>query len=241
MCCKGKQFHEISKIIKTKNTKQCVEFYYFWKQSSHYAVWKALGRKTKKQLSKTQRKLHKRIGDKFAELHSSIYSKNKKQMQSQDVHAQYNNSTNAVLVQQPQAQPQPMGIIGYYPQYYGNGYGQNGYCAQNGYPWYQNNNMYSPYQQYQPQTHTQSPNNNNSNDAGCGSNNGNSIKPIASNGNDDADFIDLTETASSNGENSASSKENSNSKDPDVVKEDKMSLKKHTMDSVQNINETMTA
>merc|ERR1719295_1915807 len=75
MCCKGKQFYEISKIIGTKNTKQCVEFYYHWKQSSNYAVWKALGRKTnKKATSSSQRKLHKKIGQKFAEFHAK-YSK----------------------------------------------------------------------------------------------------------------------------------------------------------------------
>jgi len=71
MCFKGKRFYEISKMIGTKNTKQCVEFYYHWKQSSNYAVWKALGRRTnKKATSSSQRKLHKKIGQKFAEFHA---------------------------------------------------------------------------------------------------------------------------------------------------------------------------
>merc|ERR1719273_1035874 len=67
---KGKRFYQISKIIGTKNTKQCVEFYYYWKQSSHYKIWKALGRKTnKKATSSSKIKLHRRIGQKFGEFH----------------------------------------------------------------------------------------------------------------------------------------------------------------------------
>ena len=48
ICRKGKDFYQISKLIGTKTCKQVIEFYYFWKQSSHYKVWKMRGRKTKK-------------------------------------------------------------------------------------------------------------------------------------------------------------------------------------------------
>jgi len=36
----GKQFHQIQKFIKTKNTKEIIEFYYIWKKTAHYKVWK---------------------------------------------------------------------------------------------------------------------------------------------------------------------------------------------------------
>jgi len=36
----GKQFHDVQKIVKTKNTKEIIEFYYVWKKTSHYKVWK---------------------------------------------------------------------------------------------------------------------------------------------------------------------------------------------------------
>ncbi len=36
----GKQFHEIQKIVKSKNTKEIIEFYYVWKKTAHYKVWK---------------------------------------------------------------------------------------------------------------------------------------------------------------------------------------------------------
>ena len=35
-----KDFHVISKIVRTKTTNQCVEFYYEWKKSAHYQMWK---------------------------------------------------------------------------------------------------------------------------------------------------------------------------------------------------------
>jgi len=40
ICVYGKDFHAIHKVIKSKSTKEVIEFYYFWKKSSHYSVWK---------------------------------------------------------------------------------------------------------------------------------------------------------------------------------------------------------
>tara|TARA_B110000971_G_C19619715_1_gene324200 strand:+ start:153 stop:494 length:342 start_codon:yes stop_codon:yes gene_type:complete len=36
----GKHFHTLQKIVKTKSTKDIVEFYYIWKKTSHYKMWK---------------------------------------------------------------------------------------------------------------------------------------------------------------------------------------------------------
>ncbi|CAB9501288.1 induction early response protein 1 [Seminavis robusta] len=36
----GKEFHEIQKLIQTKSTKECIDFYYIWKKTSHYKAWK---------------------------------------------------------------------------------------------------------------------------------------------------------------------------------------------------------
>lgn len=36
----GKNFHQIHKLIQTKSTKEVVDFYYIWKKTSHYKVWK---------------------------------------------------------------------------------------------------------------------------------------------------------------------------------------------------------
>ena len=251
MCSKGKQFYEISKIIGSKNTKQCVEFYYYWKQSSHYAVWKALGRKTNKQITRSQKKLHKKIGQKFAAFHS-MYSKKQQNdnqrkngqiidnvnnnqqniQQQQQTHSIQNdinmsNTNNAMFVQQQQQQQsqQAMGnLIGYYPQYY-----------QNGYPWYTNPAYAQQYQQYlqhhqqmqqQPirgdspnggsvhngnngnncnnsnhSTQASSPKHNNNHNNNHNHNNNNNVsKDDVNNNNNDkkkSDFIDLTETASS--------------------------------------------
>lgn len=40
MQCWGKKFSRISDLIKTKTTRQVIEFYYVWKKTSHYAKWK---------------------------------------------------------------------------------------------------------------------------------------------------------------------------------------------------------
>lgn len=37
----GKNFHEIQKLVRTKSTREVVEFYYVWKMTSHYKQWKA--------------------------------------------------------------------------------------------------------------------------------------------------------------------------------------------------------
>lgn len=37
----GKDFFQIHKLIQTKSTKEVVDFYYIWKKTSHYKVWKA--------------------------------------------------------------------------------------------------------------------------------------------------------------------------------------------------------
>ncbi|KAJ1428241.1 hypothetical protein B484DRAFT_449989 [Ochromonadaceae sp. CCMP2298] len=36
----GKNFHAIQKYVKTKTTKEVIEFYYDWKKTSHYKEWK---------------------------------------------------------------------------------------------------------------------------------------------------------------------------------------------------------
>jgi hypothetical protein len=36
----GKLFHQIQKFIPTKCTKEIIEFYYVWKKTRHYQVWK---------------------------------------------------------------------------------------------------------------------------------------------------------------------------------------------------------
>lgn len=57
ICAKGKNFYEIAKIVGTKNCKQCVQFYYHWKCTSHYRIWKALG-KTVNKKRKSHFKVH---------------------------------------------------------------------------------------------------------------------------------------------------------------------------------------
>lgn len=39
ICKFGKNFNQFSKFIKTKNTREVVEFYFFWKNTSHYKIW----------------------------------------------------------------------------------------------------------------------------------------------------------------------------------------------------------
>lgn len=36
----GKEFHTVQKYVKTKTTKEIIEFYYDWKKTSHYKEWK---------------------------------------------------------------------------------------------------------------------------------------------------------------------------------------------------------
>jgi len=40
----GKDFYAIQKLIKTKSTNEVVDFYYYWKQSSHGMMWKEFGK-----------------------------------------------------------------------------------------------------------------------------------------------------------------------------------------------------
>jgi hypothetical protein len=43
LCMTGKHFNVISKLIGTKSTRECVEFYYVWKMSKNYRAFKATG------------------------------------------------------------------------------------------------------------------------------------------------------------------------------------------------------
>lgn len=40
MRCWGKQFGRLHRVIRSKTTREVVEFYYTWKKTSHYAAWK---------------------------------------------------------------------------------------------------------------------------------------------------------------------------------------------------------
>ena len=45
ICSYGKDFHAISRLMAGRKTcGQCVEFYYVWKKSGHYALWKEFGK-----------------------------------------------------------------------------------------------------------------------------------------------------------------------------------------------------
>eukprot|EP01083_Nonionella_stella_P080379 220888_1 len=46
ICTKGKDFWALHKLIKTKTTGEIVEFYYYWKKSGHYQMWKSFGKPT---------------------------------------------------------------------------------------------------------------------------------------------------------------------------------------------------
>ena len=37
----GKEFHKVQSFVKTKTTKEVIEFYYVWKKTGHYKVWKS--------------------------------------------------------------------------------------------------------------------------------------------------------------------------------------------------------
>ncbi|CEM28293.1 unnamed protein product [Vitrella brassicaformis CCMP3155] len=42
ICRYGKDFHKIAKLVETKTTKECIDFYYLWKKTSRYRHWKDL-------------------------------------------------------------------------------------------------------------------------------------------------------------------------------------------------------
>eukprot|EP00474_Spongospora_subterranea_P009510 CRZ09968.1 hypothetical protein [Spongospora subterranea] len=44
ICTLGKNFHDIAKLIDQKTTGDVVNLYYHWKQSSHYEMWKSMGK-----------------------------------------------------------------------------------------------------------------------------------------------------------------------------------------------------
>jgi hypothetical protein len=40
LAMRGKHFHDVQRAVGSKTTKEVVEFYYVWKLTSHYDVWK---------------------------------------------------------------------------------------------------------------------------------------------------------------------------------------------------------
>ena len=44
MCLVGKQFPVVAKVVGTKSTAEVINFYYTWKQSKNYGLWKAAWR-----------------------------------------------------------------------------------------------------------------------------------------------------------------------------------------------------
>ena len=47
-CTIGKNFHMLHKLIRTKTPNEIVDFYYAWKRSSHYAIWKSFDKVTRR-------------------------------------------------------------------------------------------------------------------------------------------------------------------------------------------------
>lgn len=60
----GKDFGAIHQLIKTKSSKEVVDFFYTWKQSSHYLMWKTMG--------KPVARAHQGKVDQWAALHAKL-------------------------------------------------------------------------------------------------------------------------------------------------------------------------
>jgi len=50
ICAFGKEFHRISALMGSKSTQQCTEFYYHWKKSTHYQMWKTANKPINKKM-----------------------------------------------------------------------------------------------------------------------------------------------------------------------------------------------
>lgn len=48
ICLNGKQFGILSRVVGSKSPSECVEFYYAWKSSKNYSLWKASFREPEK-------------------------------------------------------------------------------------------------------------------------------------------------------------------------------------------------
>jgi len=57
ICAFGKNFYQIQKFIANKTTADCVSFYYFWKRSAHYQMWKFYGKPKSGQHGGLERRL----------------------------------------------------------------------------------------------------------------------------------------------------------------------------------------
>jgi len=57
ICAFGKNFYQIQKFIANKTTADCVRFYYFWKRSAHYQMWKFYGKPKSGQHGGLERRL----------------------------------------------------------------------------------------------------------------------------------------------------------------------------------------
>jgi len=71
ICHHGKDFHSIAKLIKTKSTTEVVDFYYMWKKSAHYQMWKEYG--------KPINKLHPSKQQQWLAIHDKMKQLSKKQ------------------------------------------------------------------------------------------------------------------------------------------------------------------